>query len=1245
MSSNTQSKRRRADAPSGWQPIGLPVPPSAPEVPTAFFRASLPSAKAIRLAAVPGAALTASVAMVGVAAAAPATQGATADPLSSLLSTASGTTPGLVTPDVTTPQVNATQPNPDTNLLDGGGFLPSIPGFNALLPHLDGTPTLNTQTPGGATTVPGASYGTPSDIAQAYDGTDTYPSTASQTVDATDGGWYGYQEYSPWCWSRGVSCVNWNFSHEQENGNGFLRINGTSLGVAPCVPNTGVGRFNSPLFTYNTRNAKSWKIDFDFRTTNLVGGDGHSTFSISLVDEAGNVITTAHGPHDVLPTNHWDHFANGFDGSKLVFGKKYRLSISVDVIHAETALTWGNLDFDNLRMTATPGNSGETNSLGQTIGMLPTEGSAGTTGNAAGPLGALSGLLPGGTTPGKEEGSTPGLDTPYIICKPSAGDDPIAAITGLLSSRPEDFCQPANALGQAASPLADVAEQIMSQPSISGLLDKASGAFAVLDLQTGDFAGWVIGKGALPSTDPRDLVAYVKDGGIGQVGNYAVMFVTNTAGMVADIAQNPIPSAIDVAQGQLGNALQLISDPGRLTRIPLDWQVGNLDWMLETIINPVINQSPRDTEIGGTVWADNDQNGKLDAGEPGVPGVKVTLRDANGNVYGTTTSGPDGRYVFTNLTPRTDPSDYYVTFAPGSLPQGSGFTQEEAPGTTHGDTSYADPTTGTTPRIRLVRYQKDLDWNAGLIGVPSSATGSAPGTAPVTGTSGQPGLSGNPLDSLTSTLSSLTGGLPTGGLPGSNPAGGSSNPLDSLTGALGGLTGGLPTGSNPAGGSSNPLDSLTGALGGLTGGLPTGSNPTGNASNPLDSLTGMLGGLTGGLPAGGTTDPSQPTGSDPLSTLTGALGGLTGGLPTGGLTGSTPTSGNPTGSNPAGGTADPAQPTGSAPLSSLTGALGGLTGGLPTGSNPTSGNPTGSNPTSGTTEPSQPATTKPTSSDPLSTLTTALSGLTGALPTGGLTGNNPAGQTPTTTSPTGSTPGQQPATIPIDQPTATQPAATQPADVAFNVGAPTLNGTPAVDAPGPNVPAGQQMRISVPVTNTGSATITSLTAQVPGTDGTLQEVPCAGTVAPGATADCTLTLPARAGNVSYTLNIVGTSADGTQQTKLCRIHYVGTVAAPQLQITPAAQPTSTTDGTSTLPFTITNTGQTTVTSVTSNAQGGTFACGFTSLAPGATGTCTLTYPAQQGSHTLTIPVRAIDADGGTATATFTYHYEIATSVQ
>ncbi|MEM9886022.1 MAG: SdrD B-like domain-containing protein [Bacteroidota bacterium] len=66
--------------------------------------------------------------------------------------------------------------------------------------------------------------------------------------------------------------------------------------------------------------------------------------------------------------------------------------------------------------------------------------------------------------------------------------------------------------------------------------------------------------------------------------------------------------------------------------------------------------------IGGTVWSDQgagggtQNNGMQEGGEPGIGGVLVELLDNNGDVVTSTTTNPDGTYLFEGLTP----GDYQI---------------------------------------------------------------------------------------------------------------------------------------------------------------------------------------------------------------------------------------------------------------------------------------------------------------------------------------------------------------------------------------------------------------------------------------------------------------------------------------------------------------------------------------------------------------------------------------------------------
>jgi hypothetical protein len=93
--------------------------------------------------------------------------------------------------------------------------------------------------------------------------------------------------------------------------------------------------------------------------------------------------------------------------------------------------------------------------------------------------------------------------------------------------------------------------------------------------------------------------------------------------------------------------------------------------------------------LGDRVWYDTDNNGVQDAGEVGVAGITVTLKNAQGGTIGTTTTNALGNYIFTNL----EAGDYIVEFS--ALPVG--YVASPTTGTnnaTNNDASETAPGSG-----------------------------------------------------------------------------------------------------------------------------------------------------------------------------------------------------------------------------------------------------------------------------------------------------------------------------------------------------------------------------------------------------------------------------------------------------------------------------------------------------------------------------------------------------------------------
>jgi hypothetical protein len=72
------------------------------------------------------------------------------------------------------------------------------------------------------------------------------------------------------------------------------------------------------------------------------------------------------------------------------------------------------------------------------------------------------------------------------------------------------------------------------------------------------------------------------------------------------------------------------------------------------------------SSLGDRLWADANANGVQDAGEAGINGVTLELRDGDGNVVATAVTSGDGKYVFDHLPFGT----YTVAVAASTLPVG-----------------------------------------------------------------------------------------------------------------------------------------------------------------------------------------------------------------------------------------------------------------------------------------------------------------------------------------------------------------------------------------------------------------------------------------------------------------------------------------------------------------------------------------------------------------------------------------------
>jgi hypothetical protein len=102
------------------------------------------------------------------------------------------------------------------------------------------------------------------------------------------------------------------------------------------------------------------------------------------------------------------------------------------------------------------------------------------------------------------------------------------------------------------------------------------------------------------------------------------------------------------------------------------------------------------TAIGGAVFTDTNGNGIHDAAETGVGNVTVNLFDSSNTFVSSTSTANDGSYSFS-----VAPGTYTVVFDSTTLPTGSVFTTQHAPGSNANNDSDANTITGRSDPITV----------------------------------------------------------------------------------------------------------------------------------------------------------------------------------------------------------------------------------------------------------------------------------------------------------------------------------------------------------------------------------------------------------------------------------------------------------------------------------------------------------------------------------------------------------------
>lgn len=201
-------------------------------------------------------------------------------------------------------------------------------------------------------------------------------------------------------------------------------------------------------------------------------------------------------------------------------------------------------------------------------------------------------------------------------------------------------------------------------------------------------------------------------------------------------------------QGVSVSCPQTVLAPGEsmtctATGVAVAGQYANIGTVIGTPVtggDPVTDDDPshyfgyEPASVGNFVFGDIDPNGTTpeeiaagnglqDAGEQGIDGIIVELHASDGTLISTTVTAGGGFYLFDNLAP----GDYYLVFI---NPFTTGVWTEANVGTN--DAIDSDPITSvpTDPRgdaqqtavFTLTSGQTDLTWDAGLVGLSSTAS-------------------------------------------------------------------------------------------------------------------------------------------------------------------------------------------------------------------------------------------------------------------------------------------------------------------------------------------------------------------------------------------------------------------------------------------------------------------------------------------------------------------------------------------
>lgn len=257
---------------------------------------------------------------------------------------------------------------------------------------------------------------------------------------------------------------------------------------------------------------------------------------------------------------------------------------------------------------------------------------------------------------------------------------------GLLSGAPTPT--PTNT---TVAPLGSLGDRVWRDNNGNGVQDSGEPGVAGISVQLRNCTGAIL---STTTTDSNGIYTFPNL----NAGCYIVRFV-NISGFTISPANQGGNDTLDSDVTQQDSVTPGIIN-GQTDPITLGQGENN-----PTIDAGLVPLQPVLGSIGDRVWRDDNQNGIQNAGEPGIPGVTVQLKDCNGNVLQSDITDNNGIYGFSNLAAGC----YRVTV----LPNGFQISPQDQGGDDTRD-SDINPANATTNNINLASGENNPTIDAGL---------------------------------------------------------------------------------------------------------------------------------------------------------------------------------------------------------------------------------------------------------------------------------------------------------------------------------------------------------------------------------------------------------------------------------------------------------------------------------------------------------------------------------------------------